>query len=249
MLRNSDIASTLPFFGVQCYMLRMRHAQSPFQGYIEPVRLTDRRPHGLKNPPALSFAGNPDWFVPTRAECHALWDKYAMPDHIRAHSTVVAAFAVCLAAMLAEQGADIHPPSVLASGLLHDLGKLYTITHGGSHAQLGGAWVMNETRNPRIAQGVLHHVRWPWTVDETVDPWLAAYCIIYADKRVMHDAVVTPEERYEDLLLRYGVTDTARAYITASHNQGLEIEAALSRRIQESLHEHTFDSGRLVKRA
>ena len=230
----------------------MSHAQSPFQGYIEPVRLTDsaaRRSLYLNSLPALPVAGNPDWAVPTREECHALWDKYAMPDHIRAHSAMVAAFATCLAQRLAEQGAAIHVPSVLASGLLHDLGKFYTITHGGSHGQLGGAWVMNETRNPRIAQGVLHHVRWPWVIDETVDPWLLTYCIIYSDKRVMHDRVVPPEERHQDLLLRYGITDDAKRRITSSHNQGLEIEAALSRRIKVNLHEHTFDSGRLVKRA
>lgn len=229
----------------------MNHAQSLFQGYIEPVRLTDsaaRRSLSLKRTPSLSFARSEDWAVPDREECRALWDKYAMPDHIRAHSTLVAAFAAHLATLLAEQGAAVHVPSVLASGLLHDLGKFYTITHGGSHGQLGGAWVMSETRNPHIAQGVLHHVRWPWAVDETVDSWLLAYCIIYADKRVMHDAVVSAEERYEDLLLRYGVTENARTRITTSHNQGLEIEAALSRRIKVSLHEHTFDSGRLVKR-
>ena len=230
----------------------MKHEQNLFEGYVEPVRLTDaaaNRSFFLKNLPALSFTRNPDWTVPTREECHALWDKYAMPGHIREHSTVVAAFAVCLAEKLAEEGADIHVPSVLASALLHDLGKYYTITHGGSHGQVGGAWVMNETRNPLIAQGVLHHVGWPWPVDETADPWLLAYCIIYADKRVMHSTVVSPEERYNDLLARYGITDAAKGRISFLHEQGLKIEAALSRRLKVSLHEHTFDSGRLVKRA
>jgi hypothetical protein len=249
---KKDMRARVSFSGVSRYMVYMSHAQSFFQGYIKPVRLTDsaaRRSLRLKNLPSLSFARNPDWAIPTREECRALWDKYAMPDHIRAHSTVVAEFAACLARMLAERGADIHVPSVLASGLLHDLGKFHTIKHGGSHGQLGGAWVMNETRNPLIAQGVLHHVRWPWAIDETVEPWLLAYCIIYADKRVMHDMVVTPEERYEDLLMRYGATEDAKKRITSSHNQGLEIEAALSRRVKVNVNEYSFDSGRLVKRA
>ena len=230
----------------------MSNEQNIFAGYVEPVRLADtaaRRAFFYAKLPALSFPRNPDWAVPTREECHSLWDKYAMPDHIRRHSTVVAEFAVCLAELLAEQGAKVHVPSVLASGLLHDLGKYYTITHGGSHGQVGGAWVMNETRNPLLAQGVVHHVGWPWPIDETVDSWLQAYCIIYADKRVMHDVVVAPDVRYADLLVRYGITDAAKERITFSHNQGAEIEAALSRRIKVTLHEHTFDSGRLVKRA
>ena len=229
----------------------MSHAQNLFTGYVKPVRLTGapaRRGFYLNDLPVLSFPGSPDWAVPTREDCHALWDKYAMPDHIRAHSAVVAALAECLAQMLADKGVNIHVPSVLAAGLLHDVGKFYTITHGGSHGQVGGAWVLNETRNPLIAQGVLHHVGWPWPIDGTVEPWLLSYCIIYADKRVMHDRVVTQEERYNDLLVRYGITDVSRERISFLHNQGLEIGAALSRHLQVDLHEYTFDCGRLVKR-
>ena len=231
-------------------MSQSHHSQ--FREYIEPVRLSDStalRALHLKDLPPLVFSRSPDWPVPNEEECLALWDKYAMPDHIRAHSRVVAAFAAALAVKAEEQGADVHVPSVLASGLLHDLGKFYTIKNGGSHGQIGGAWVKNETRNPYIAQGVLQHTRWMWQVDEAVDPWLLSYFIIYADKRVMHDTVVAPEERYKDLVERYGHTENAKQRIASSHQQGLEIEAALSRRLRIPLHEYTFDSGRLVKRA
>lgn len=231
----------------------MNRAESHnFSEYIEPVRVTDsavRRSLFLNALPPLVFDRDPDWTVPTEEDCMVLWDKYAMPDHIRLHSRAVAGFATAVAVLAEEAGADIHVPSVLACGLLHDLGKFYTIRYGGSHGQVGGAWVMNETRNPHIAQGVIQHVRWLWHVDETIDPWLLPYCIIYADKRVMHDTVVTSEERYADLLERYGHTEEARQRITGSHTQGLEIQAALSRRLRMPLHEYTFDSGRLVKRA
>ena len=229
----------------------MSEEQRHFEGYVEPVRLGDsaaRRSLYLKQLPSFTFERNPDWPVPNREECFALWDKYAMPQNIRAHSLVVAEFAVCLAQCLADHGADIHVPSVLASGLLHDLGKFYTIKHGGSHGQIGGAWVINETRNPHIAQGVIQHVRWPWNIDETIDAWLLSYCIIYSDKRVMHDRVVTLEERYVDLLERYGVTEDAKVRIAISHQQGLEIGAALSRRARRNFNEYTFDSGLLVHR-
>ncbi|CAK7029862.1 MAG: hypothetical protein DELT_02736 [Desulfovibrio sp.] len=230
----------------------MNDEANHFSGYEEPVRLSNgavQRSLVLADIPPLAFKRDPEWRVPAEAECRALWDKYAMPDHIRAHSKKVADFAAHLAVLLEQAGADIHAPSVFASGLLHDLGKYYTIKNGGSHGQIGAAWVQNETRNPYIAQGVLHHVRWLWRVEEAVDEWLLAYCLIYADKRVMHDRVVTCQERYEDLLDRYGHTEEARKRITSSHNQGLEIEAGLSRRLRIPLHEHTFDSGRLVERA
>lgn len=222
-----------------------------FREYIEPVRLSDsaaRRSLHLEGLPPLAFARNPSWSVPGDAECAALWDKYAMPEHIRAHSRVVAEFASALAEKAEQEGADVHVPSVRACGLLHDLGKIYTVRNGGSHGQVGGAWVVSETRNPHIAQGVLHHTRWPWNVDETVDSWLLSFFIIYADKRVMHDTVVSPEDRFADLLERYGHTEDAKKRITRSHQQGLDIETALSRRLRIPLHEYTLDSGRLVER-
>ena len=232
-------------------MVAMNDACLQIRDYIEPVRLPERagRLAFLEALPPLVFVRNPDWAVPNREECVALWDKYAMPENIREHSEVVASLAVAIAEKAIAAGADVHIPSVLASGLLHDLGKLYSIKNGGGHGQIGGAWVNSETRNPYIAQGVIQHVRWPWHIDAGVDPWLLSYCIIYADKRVQHDVVVTSEERYQDLLKRYGYTDTAKERITRSYNQGLEIEAALSTRLKVPLHEYTFNSGRLVKRA
>lgn len=225
--------------------------EKPFAGYVEPARMPDSaaRRTLVEGLPPLVFPRNPQLAVPSEEDCLVLWDKYAMPENIRAHSRLVAGFAAAMAEKAAENGADVHVPSVFAAGMLHDLGKFYSIQNGGSHGQIGGAWVQNETRNPHIAQGVIQHVRWMWQVDETVDPWLLSYCIIYADKRVMHDAVVTPDERYQDLLDRYGHTDAAKARIGVSHQQGLEIEAALSRRLGIPLHAHSFDSGRLVERA
>ena len=228
-----------------------KDAERRFQGYVEPVRLPDAagRLSQLRTLPVLVFERNPEWQVPDEDECRALWDRYAMPEHIRAHSRMVADLATAVAVELEKTGAAIHVPSVLAAGLLHDIGKYYTIIHGGSHGQLGCAWVIHETRNPHIAQGVLQHVRWRWHIDETVDPWLLAYCIIYADKRVMHDDVVSLEDRYVDLVDRYGHTGEVKLRIAGAHQQGLDIEAALSRRLRIPLHEYTVDSRRLVKRA
>lgn len=230
----------------------MKHTQPHFQGYVQPVRLTDtaaRRSLYVNDLPLLTFERNPDWHVPSDEECFALWDKYHMPENIRAHSSQVARLAVAVSEVLRESGADVHVPSVRAAALLHDIGKYFTILHGGSHGQVGAAWVMRETRNPHIAQAVLQHVRWMWDVDASRDCWLLSFCIIYADKRVMHDKVVSLQERYEDLLVRYGHTDDAKRRIDDANKQGQEIEVALSGRTRIPLHEYTLDSGRLVKRA
>ena len=185
--------------------------------------------------------------VPDDAACTALWDKYEMLPHIRAHSLLVADMATALARMAAQRGFVVDIASVRASALLHDIAKTYTITHGGSHAQIGAAWVIAETGNRQLAQGVLMHVHWPWALPDKV--CALPFFVIYADKRVMHDQCVTLDERFEDLLTRYGVSETARQSIIDSYRQGQELERAFSVQLQVDLHAYTLDSGRLVQRA
>lgn len=196
--------------------------------------------------PPLRFANNPQWQVPDAAACRSLWDKYAMPDHIRHHSEHVAAVAEFVAHLGAEMGLAVHVPSVTACALLHDIAKSYTIVHGGNHSQLGASIVMQEYGNPHVAQGVLHHVHWPWQLD--VDAWFLPLCIIYADKRVMHDRVVALDERFDDLNVRYGKTERIRQRIHESYIQSVAIETAFSRRMGTPLHAYSFDSGRMVQR-
>ena len=191
-------------------------------------------------------------FIPRPEDCRALWDRYAMLENIKRHSEQVANMALAMANKAHEQGLNINPDAVYAAGLLHDLGKTYCIAHGGNHAQLGASWVMRETRNGPIAEAVLFHVHWPWDdileASATDDEYFIVMAIMYADKRVKHDGYVSLDERFADLLVRYGVNDYARQRIEASHMQGKRIEAALSRRLGVDLHEHIAHSGRLVQR-
>lgn len=225
-------------------------ASMPFTG-DETEPNTPAAPAGREHPaappelPPFSFASSAAWPVPDEAACHRLWNRYDMPEHIRAHSRMVADMAVALAGAAASTGAPVDLPSVLASALLHDIAKDYTIRHGGNHAQLGGAWTLHETRNPRIAQGVMHHVHWPWRVDMTETEWLLPFIIIYADKRVKHDRLVTLEERFDDLVVRYGRTERIRERIRESHEQAVEIELALSAVLGIALHRSELRHGAL----
>ena len=187
--------------------------------------------------------------IPREQDCFDLWDRYAMLDNIRLHSRRVADLACGVSLLARDKGIEVVPEAMLAAGLLHDLAKTYTISHGGSHAQLGAAWVMNETRNPEIARAVLFHVHWPWEDALCDDRIFMTMALEYADKRVRHDSYVSLDERFADLLVRYGVDDYARTRIRMSHEQGKRIEAGLSARLGVNLHEYTADSGRLVKRA
>lgn len=197
----------------------------------------------LRRPEAGSATDEP---APGQDECAALWDKYAMLPNVRDHSSQVGLVVACLGARLEAAGLRVDRPLVLAGALLHDLAKSYTIRYGGSHSQLGAGWVVQETGNYRLAQMVYHHVHWPWELDIENESMLPGLLVLYADKRVKHDRIVTLEERFDDLMRRYGVNAVARAHIRQSHEQGLVLEKALSKRLGVAVDEYSFDCRRLV---
>ena len=196
---------------------------------------------GLPELPGLRTAASaPSPPSPDDEACFALWRKYAMLPNVQCHSRLVAHIATALARRAAEKGFAVNVPEVRASALLHDIAKTYCLRHGGSHALLGGAWAVAETRNYALAQGVMLHVHWPWPLPEGAGICALPFFVIYADKRVRHDAC-------EDLLTRYGRTEAAREGIRGSYEQGKTIERALSAQLGWALHEDSFDCGRLVQ--
>lgn len=201
----------------------------------------------LPEPAALGLTRAASAPAPDDQTCFALWKKYAMLPNIQRHSLLVARIATELARRAAEKGFAVNVPQVRAGALLHDIAKSYCVRHGGSHAQLGGGWVVAETRNYAVAQGVMLHVHWPWPLPEGAGICALPFFVIYADKRVRHDSCVSLAERYEDLLDRYGHSQAARQGIGASYEQGRNIERALSAQLGCALHEDSFDCGRLVQ--
>ncbi len=185
--------------------------------------------------------------IPDDAVCQAIWARYGMFEHIGRHSMQVATVAEALAIRAMERGvAGTQPLRAItrAAGLLHDIAKSYTVQYGGSHAQIGASWVVAATGNYRIAQAVYHHVEWPWPLPNSlIHP---VFFVIYADKRVRHDEIVTLDERYGDLLVRYGTTEQARAAIQRGWEHARTIERVLSAQLELPLHESTVAGGRLV---
>ncbi|MDR2056385.1 MAG: HD domain-containing protein [Desulfovibrio sp.] len=213
-----------------------------------PESSAPRRPMaGLPPCGALSRAG-PLPPPPDDESCFALWRAYDMLPNVRRHSLLVAHIAARLAGRAAERGFDVSVEQARAAGLLHDIAKSYCVRHGGSHAMLGASWVVERTRHYPVAQGVLLHVHWPWPLPEDAGICGLPFFIIYADKRVRHDRCVSLEERFEDLLARYGRSGEARRSIRESFAQGKDIERAFTALLKWDLHEDSFDCGRLVER-
>ncbi len=199
-------------------------------------------PSGASLPPADPPRVGP---VPTDAQCRMLWDAYGMLPNIREHSELVACVATALAEAAREAGLAVRVAEVRAAALLHDLAKTYTIRHGGNHCQLGGAWVQEITGNPALSQGVVCHVSWPGAID--LRAHFLPLVLIYSDKRVKHNRIVTLETRFDDLLVRYGKTAFIRERIRESFEQAEAIERALAQTLGMELHESTFGCGGLVE--
>lgn len=129
-------------------------------------------------------------------------------------------------------GHTVDVPALRAAALLHDLAKTYTILHGGAHAQLGAAWVREETGRPDLARAVLFHVSWPWTEGPSAlgaDPLrLPLLVVLRGQARFGMTKWSAWKRRFEDLLNRYGDTEEHRALIAANREQALTYERALT---------------------
>lgn len=169
--------------------------------------------------------------APSDEVCFRLWRKYHMLENIQRHSLLVAKIAGDLAGMAAGAHMKVNPAAVRASALLHDIAKTWSIGHECSHASVGASWVVMDTRSYAVAQGVLLHVHWPWPLPQGSGICCLPLLVFYADKRVRHDSCVTLDERFEDLLARYGRTDTARRGIRQAWTQSKDVELALSRQL------------------
>lgn len=237
-----------------CKEASMSQSASEHAVHFVTPPLRSGRPYenpALPELPNLWSLDHPDTApIPDEAACRALWTRYAMFSHIERHSECVAGMAEALARRAVETGATRHPELValsLAAGLLHDIAKSYTVQFGGSHAQIGASWVVDSTGNHKVAQAVYHHVEWPWPLPEDlVHP---VFFVIYADKRARHDEMVSLDERYEDLLVRYGKSEHSRAAIHRGWEHSKTIERVLSAQLEFPLHESTVVGGRLVSRA
>lgn len=175
-----------------------------------------------------------------------MWAMWEMPRHIQEHCLLVTRVAVCIAEMVREKlMPELDVRLVRSAAMLHDLAKLYTIRHGGSHSQIGAAWIQEQTGNAVVARAVLHHVDWPFAMN--LHRYPVSLIVCYSDKRVRHTEIVTLHERFADLQERYGVSTTARQHIQQSQEQGQALERLLSESLKVDIDAHSFDCRRLVR--
>jgi uncharacterized protein len=165
--------------------------------------------------------------VPMLAECLNLLKKYSVPEHIVEHSRVVCEIATCLCRLLNRQGEGLDEAKVIAGSWLHDIAKMDGFNTGENHS-LAGAHLLEKLGYPEVAEIVRQHV----ILDDEIygGPIGETVIVHYADKRVKHTAIVSLEQRFQDLKERYGKTPAAFAWL-----ENLEVR---TRELEERIFEH-----------
>jgi uncharacterized protein len=162
--------------------------------------------------------------IPTRDDCDELMAKYSMLPNIVAHSLQVMRVSLAVIDHL-KDCTIVNRDIVIAGALLHDITKTRSLETKERHDASGGA-VLRELGFPRIAEIVEQHVI---IQNLNLEGRLEEREIVYyADKRVMHDKIVTIKERMEDLIQRYGTGDQIRNLILQNKIQVLAVERKIA---------------------
>jgi uncharacterized protein len=164
--------------------------------------------------------------LPSYDDCLALMAAHGMLPNVGEHSYRVMQVADFLGQALAAAGLELHLPLISTGALLHDLGKTPCLGTPRNHAQWG-AEVLAALGYPELAQVVQEHVRLAEKSVEDPRPLREAEVVNYADKRVLHNRVVSLADRFADLKVRYGRTPEALARINAMEVSSQALEEKL----------------------
>jgi len=174
--------------------------------------------------------------IPSIQTCYRLIEEMGMLPHIVDHSQQVCRVALCLVDHMNHSPAMLNRPLVQAAALLHDITKTRSFETGEDHAFTGKV-MLKERGFPEVAQIVGQHVHLENEArDKEVDE---ARVVNYADKRVLHDEVVSLEKRMAYIVERYGQEEAHRERIMRLWEESRRLEARLFRGIDFSPDELT----------
>ncbi len=175
--------------------------------------------------------GNATNNIPSRDECIDLMEEYCMLPNIVEHSRQVMHVSLAIVEQL-QNRAGIDRERVLAGALLHDITKTRSLKTKERHDASGGV-LLRERGYVRIAEIVEQHV-----VLRDFNPHgdlEEREIVFYADKRVMHDKVVTLDERIADLIQRYGKTEEIRRRILENLSSVYAVEDKIARALNTDI--------------
>ena len=141
--------------------------------------------------------------IPSVAQCLELMEQYAMLPNIREHSLMVGRVAAFIGQGLVRGGRTLSLELIVGGALLHDIAKTASLETELRHDELGREICLRHGFD-ELAEIVAEHVVLKGGVPELCTEKEIVY---YADKRVLHDAIVTLEARLDYIIQRYGNGD------------------------------------------
>ena len=123
-----------------------------------------------------------------------------MLPNIVSHSLQVCHVAALLAEHLEKGGIKLDQDLVCASALLHDITKTRCLKTGEKH-DLSGSELILRMGYPEVAYIIGRHV--VLETDFQSDKPAEVEIVNYADKRVLHDRIVSLRARMDDIIARY----------------------------------------------
>ena len=162
--------------------------------------------------------------IPSRQKCLGLIREMNMLDHIVVHSFQVCRVATYLVDHMGPGSKNLSRNLVQAAALLHDITKTRSFTTRENHAQTG-AQFLSDMGYPEVGHIIEQHVR--------LDSYAAsdfpteAEIVNYADKRVLHDRIVTLKERMNYILEKYAKGPEYRERLLWLWNKTEELELRL----------------------
>ncbi len=162
--------------------------------------------------------------IPSPEECHKLMEKYCMLPNIVAHSRQVMRVSLAITDNLINR-VSINRNLVMAAALLHDITKTRSLETREPHDQSGGE-LLRELGFVSVGKIVEQHV---FFLDfNPLEKLEEREIIHYADKRVMHDRIVSLSERVEDIIQRYGATEEIKNRIRQNESNAYAIEKKIA---------------------
>jgi putative nucleotidyltransferase with HDIG domain len=148
--------------------------------------------------------------IPTKVQCYQMISKMKMMDHIVVHSLQVCRVATFLTEHLNKQHYRLNFDLIQSAALLHDITKTRSFKTREDHALTGGEY-LTDRGYPEVGDLVRQHVKLDtYSVAATIRE---VEVLNYADKRVLHDEIVTLDRRLGYILERYAKTPEHRERI------------------------------------
>ncbi len=139
----------------------------------------------------------------SRSDCFKLIKTMDMMDHIIDHSVMVSNVTLFLCHQLKKTLPDINTELATSAALLHDITKTRSFSTKENHSVTGGR-LLSDMGYPEIGSIIRQHVLLDSYI---VDCQVSEQEIVnYSDKRVLHDKIVSLDERLEYIQERYGKT-------------------------------------------